>query len=87
MFAIKQLSLSVFLVSTLTLVACGGGGGGSSTDSSSTSSKLNPNEIPTLSSNPLINYTTTFEQNLTIINEKIMAYQPSLFQVMDLVKV
>lgn len=70
MFAIKQLSLSVFLVSTLTLVACGGGGGGSSTDGSSTSSKSNPNEIPTLSSTPLINYTTTFEQNLTIINEK-----------------
>lgn len=68
MFAIKQLSLSVFLISTLTLVACGGGG--SSMEDSSTSSKSNPNEIPTLSSTPLINYTTTFEQNLTIINEK-----------------
>jgi len=69
-FAIKQLSLSVFLFSTLTLVACGGGGGGSSTDGSFTSSKSNPNEIPTLSSTPLINYTTNFEHNLTIINEK-----------------
>ncbi|MFU8927441.1 hypothetical protein [Acinetobacter puyangensis] len=72
MVANKRLSLSIFCVFTLCLVACGGGSGGSS-DTNSTTSPTSPiensNETPVVSTIPAVAYTTSVEQNLSILNE------------------
>ena len=66
----KQLSLSVFFISIISLVGCGGGGSGDSSGDQITPQVSNPNEIPTVTSSSAVTYTTSIEQNLSIFNEK-----------------
>ncbi|MEJ5138176.1 MULTISPECIES: hypothetical protein [Acinetobacter] len=69
MASLRLFSRSLFFVSTLTLFACGGGGGNSTTNQS-VPQVTNTNETPTASSNPVVTYTTSIEQNLSTFNEK-----------------
>ncbi|MEB3791241.1 hypothetical protein [Acinetobacter sp. IK40] len=66
----KQLSLSIFFISIISLVGCGGGGSGDSSGDHITPQVSNPNEIPTVTSSSAVTYTTSIEQNLSIFNEK-----------------